>query len=78
MIRFYVFPKEYLEPLDIVVDETRWDAYGPATTRSSAILNVLNSIGGINESVPPGNYHFNVRRVGLNLETSLTPAETTD
>lgn len=46
--------------IEIVVQEDRWDAYGPITPRSTELYNQLVSIGGINETVKPGVYIFNI------------------
>lgn len=63
-------------PLHIVVSENRWDAFGvPSSRRQWWLFTILKSMGGISETVSPGNYHFNVERRGFKLFTTLDPIE---
>lgn len=77
-INLYIFPKDYREPLTLVVDDSEWNAFGPITRRSRALYNLLQLVGGINESVEPGTYQFNARRLGFRLETMLAPIDSED
>lgn len=78
MLFMYWFPKNYRAPLTVVVDKNEWNAFGPVTRRSQALYELLQMSGGINESVDPGTYHFNARRVGFRTETNLELAKTED
>lgn len=49
-------------PLTVVVTEDRWDAIDVLTFRNFMLTQHLKAQGGINESVSPGLYHYNVRR----------------
>ena len=63
-------------PLYIVVSENRWDAIGvPSSRRQRWLFATLKSLGGISDTVPPGNYYFNVERRGFNLFATLDPIE---
>jgi hypothetical protein len=61
------------DPITVVVKDGRWDAYGPVTPRSQELYAILAAMGGVNESVADGTYHFNVTQVGLENIASLTP-----
>lgn len=56
----FTMPKR---PLRVVVKNRRWDAYvqEPATPADHALLTILQSMGGINESVADGEYDFHVK-----------------
>lgn len=63
-------------PLHIVVSENRWDAFGvPSSWRQWWLFATLKSNGGISDTVPPGNYHYNVERRGFKLLVTLDPIE---
>jgi hypothetical protein len=61
------------DPIYVHVTTDRWDSYGPKTFRSQFLHKLLELTGGINASVQPGWYDFNVIRRGLRLLMSLTP-----
>lgn len=61
------------DPIIVVVKDGRWNAYGPVTPRSQELYAILAGMGGVNESVTDGTYHFNVKKVGLENIASLTP-----
>lgn len=61
-------------PVTIVVSKDRWDAFDAPTPRNKALVEHLKQQGGINESVPPGLYHYNVYRKGFRHYASLEPA----
>jgi len=63
------------DPLLVVVKDGRWDAFGPNTLRSQYLYKVLSYTGGVNESVPEGRYHFNVKLEGFKILTTLTPVK---
>ena len=60
-------------PIVVEVKDGRWNAYGDPTARSHYLFTMLESIGGVNESVPPGQYLFNVLDVDGQSVLSLTP-----
>jgi len=66
-------------PLVVIVADGRWDAYAQDLIKSPSdiwLFQVLTEIGGINETVAPGRYHFNAK-VDLGTQTteiSLEPA----
>ena len=63
-------------PILIVVANGRWDAYGPITLRTQELTRILTEIGGVSDSVPEGNYHFNVKNLlGLWHRASLKPVK---
>lgn len=47
------------EGIEILVHDGRWDALGLDTPRNHELFAILQSIGGINESVEDGVYVFN-------------------
>lgn len=50
------------DPIVVVVEEDRWDAYSmheTPTDRDEELLALIHKMGGINEKVEPGRYHFN-------------------
>lgn len=65
----------------VEVTETRWDAFGDTSSRLSEyrsfwLLIILKRIGGINESVAPGLYDFNVTwKPPFKFIASLEPLE---
>jgi hypothetical protein len=65
------------EPLTVIVTETGWEAYGPDTPWSKVLYKQLVKLGGVNESVPPGEYHFNAKWELRKLRVAFTlePAE---
>ena len=59
---FVIVPKKN-DPLTIVVKGDRWDALGtPGSIYHQKLYTLLVKMGGINESVEDGTYHFNVER----------------
>ena len=62
------------EPLFVVVTTTKWDAYG-TTLRQRWLTQLLKAKGRIQDTVPPGEYHFNIERRGLRLYLTLEPAK---
>lgn len=65
-------------PLDgrglfVEVTKDRWDAYGAPTRRNKMLYKLLHAKGGVNESVTPGTYVFDVKRTGVKLFMSLLP-----
>lgn len=67
-----MFRKFDKTPLLVGVTTDRWDAFGsPNNLRHSWLLAVLKKIGGIDESVPPGWYDFNLTRKGLKYMATL-------
>jgi len=63
------------DPIFVQVLPDRWNSYGPPTLRSKFLHKCLEKIGGINETVQPGWYDFNVVRRGLKFVASLAPHE---
>lgn len=64
------------DPIVVVVDEDSWNAYSlhpTPTERDKELLRHLTELGGINEKVEPGTYHFNVAR--LDEKTILASLE---
>ena len=63
------------QPLLVEVTETDWFAYGdPSSPRSAFLYKMLTLAGGINESVQPGRYHFDVERRFFKYYSTLEPA----
>lgn len=60
------------DPIVVVVKNGRFDCFGPDNLRSHYLKNWLFKLGGINESVEEGTYHFNVVRKGFRHHASLT------
>lgn len=60
------------QPLLVVVTETRYDMYG-TSIRQKALAKLLKSVGGINHTVAPGSYDYNVHRKGLTMYMTLDP-----
>jgi hypothetical protein len=67
-----VMSKSTRTPLKIQVANDRWSAYG-TTIRHLFLTKVLDRLGGISDSTPPGWYNFDLKRRGLKFEISLTP-----
>lgn len=61
------------DPLYVHVMPDRWDSYGTPTYRSQFLFQFLKLIGGINESVLPGWYDFNVKLSGFKIIATLEP-----
>lgn len=52
-----------LTPIVVEVKDDRWDAYSinpEPTERDQMLLATIQELGGVNESVTPGNYTFNL------------------
>lgn len=62
------------QPLTVLVTEGRWDVVDSPTPRNIMLTRVLTEMGGVNESVPPGTYYFNVKEVNGQKIASLYPA----
>lgn len=62
-------------PLNVLVTETRWDSFGEVTPRNIFLNQMLTEMGGVNHSVSPGLYHFNVRRLFFWNIVSLKPVK---
>lgn len=61
-----MFKKTDKSPILVYVTSDRWDAAGdPTNPRHKFLYNYLAKMGGVNESVPPGWYDFNITRKGL-------------
>lgn len=71
---FITPPDSDLTPVTVLVTKERWDAIGTPTPRNIYLTNMLTAIGGVNESVQPGTYHFNVLDVEGQTVASLVPA----
>lgn len=61
-------------PLTVIVTEGRWDAIDSLTSRNIMLTRILTEMGGVNESVPPGTYHFNVKLENGEWTATLNPA----
>ena len=59
-------------PIHVIVSETHWDAFG-AETVSSYFKYALLKRNGVSNTVPPGEYTFDVKRRGLKLVGIFTP-----
>lgn len=73
---FVIVPKKN-DPLTVVVKGDRWDALGtPGSIYHQKLYTLLAKIGGINESVEDGTYHFNVEyRRFFKIYMTLTKIE---
>ena len=61
----------------VIVTETRYDCYGfgeTVTPRDLWLMLLIKGEGGISDTVAPGEYVFNAKRVGFHLVGSLNPA----
>ena len=71
-----MFNKKPATPLLVEVTSSEWFSYGdPTSLRHARLHAYLTRMGGINETVPPGTYHFNASRRGFKLYMTLDPAE---
>lgn len=62
-------------PLTIIVTEDRWEAYGdPTYSWHKYLYDYLVENGGINESVSPGEYTFNIVRKQYGVYAELLAA----
>lgn len=70
-------PPPFASPtLIIQVKEGRYDAFGPATPVGTFLMSVIEELGGINESVEDGFYHFRVwKDENGRIQASLTRFE---
>jgi hypothetical protein len=59
----------------VEVHDGRYDCYGDPTPRSAHLTKVLQTMGGIADTVPDGYYHFNAIRRGFVTTYTLTPYE---
>lgn len=63
-------------PLLVEVTGTEWYSYGdPTSFHQMWLHSFLTQMGGINESVSPGSYHFNVTRRLFKFYVTLVPVE---
>lgn len=67
------------QPVLVVVYPNRtYEAFAfhnPPSSRDKRLFAMLEKMGGVNESVEPGYYHFNMRRLGFHYEVTLVPQE---
>lgn len=71
---FITPPDSDLTPVTVHVTSERYDIIDVPTPRNQYLAQMLMAIGGINESVEPGTYHFNVLDVEGQAVATLTPA----
>jgi hypothetical protein len=65
------------DPILVVVEGGNWEAAAltdTPTLRDAYLFGHLSGMGGVNESVESGRYHFNIENVGGLLIASLNPA----
>lgn len=66
------------DPIVVVVSGDRYDCYslhGTPTPRDLALMATLKLMGGVNESVHPGTWHFNVEMLDTdNAFITMDPA----
>jgi hypothetical protein len=72
-----MFTKDQKQPIEVIVQNGRYNAYSlntVPTKRDKWLFAILAGMGGVNEHVVPGTYHFNVKRVSfLRNEITLSP-----
>ncbi len=72
-----MFAKFQRQPIVVVVENGRYDAYSMhsvPTKRDLWLMATLAGMGGVNESVEPGTYHFNIKWVSFSdNEITLYP-----
>lgn len=71
-------PKLDITPIIVEVKDGRWDAYSTnsePTERDQMLLATIRGLGGINESVTPGLWSFNLIEVEGVLTAHLLPFE---
>lgn len=61
-------------PVTVIVTEDRYDIIDEPTLRNQYLARVLMEMGGVNESVPPGTYKFNVVPGDNGMIVTLTSA----
>lgn len=64
------------EPIIVIVKNDRYDMYGhtPITARDLWLSHILKEMGGVNESVTAGTYHFNAEQLTLTeIKVTLEP-----
>lgn len=72
----YATPLDDPTPLIVQVTGGRYDCFAKSSTpKGTYLLGFLQGMGGINESVEDGTYHFNVEEVNGMLVASLELAE---
>jgi len=60
-------------PLTVIVVNGRYECYGPSTMRSYRLYELLRKQGGIDPSIPDGEYYYNVKWVKFRFVATLTP-----
>lgn len=71
-------PNQDLTPIVVEVKDGRWDAYSinpEPTERDQMLLATIQVLGGINESVTPGLWYFNLISDGVTSTAQLIPLE---
>lgn len=61
--------------ITVIVHDGRWDAFAPVSVAPQAFqstLKILQSLGGVSDSVPDGTYEFYAVREGLKTTGHLT------
>ena len=70
-----MFNKKNRTPLLVEVTNSEWHSFGdPNSFHHKFLHTYLTRKGGVNASVQPGYYNFDIKRVGFELEISLLPA----
>lgn len=62
-------------PITVVVTDEQWAAFGIDTPRGQFLGTMLQALGGVNESTPPGTYHFNMVAHWFKMSFTFEPAE---
>lgn len=75
----YDFPQfdDGVKPLVVDVNDGRWNAYAqnsPPSPQDEVLFKLLEAIGGISMSTPPGRYHFIAKGFGTSkVEITVSP-----
>jgi len=59
------------DPLTVLVTDGRYDIIDISTPRNIMLAQILQGMGGVADTVPPGTYHFNVKSVDGEWRASL-------
>ena len=73
-----MFFKRNTRPIFVGVKDGRWEAKSFSSVPSARdryLMSLLEAMGGVNETVPPGVYIFNATRKGFKLKIELEPLQ---
>jgi len=71
-----MFNRKFKPGILVIVTDIRYECYGfgpTLTYRDAWLMSLIKQVGGVSDSVEPGEYVFNARRKGFRVQVELNP-----